>query len=126
MPQKKILIIEDNDLNMKLVRTVLRDHYEIAGADTAEQGIEIAREWLPDLVLMDIQLPGMDGLAATRIIKGDPRTNGLKIVALTAFALEGDEKKARDAGCIGYLTKPINTRSLLPAISTYISQAEEP
>jgi putative two-component system response regulator len=110
--EKKILVVEDNPVNMELVTDLL----EVAGfpfetAMTAEEGIRLAEAVLPDLILMDIQLPGMDGLEATSILKKNPKTKHIAIVALTAHAMKGDEERALAVGCIGYITKPINTRS---------------
>lgn len=119
--KKKVLIIEDNELNLKLVRCVLKlGEFETMVAKTAEKGIQLAREYQPDLILMDIQLPGMDGLEATRRIKDDDNLNSIAIVALTSYAMQGDEQKAFDSGCIGYITKPIDTRSFLSEISKYL------
>ncbi len=121
MGQKTILVIEDNKTNMKLVRTLLTlGQFRIFEAVDAETGIELARTNLPDLILMDIQLPGMDGLEATSILKNDRRTKDIPIVALTSYAMQGDEKKARDAGCNGYISKPINTRTFLADLSQYL------
>jgi CheY-like chemotaxis protein len=118
--QKKILVIEDNPLNMKLVKVLLgQAGYDVLEATEAETGIQLIREHLPDLVLMDVQLPGMDGLTATRIIKEDPDLAKTRVVALTSFAMTGDEEKARQAGCVGYLTKPINTRTFLSSVTEY-------
>jgi CheY-like chemotaxis protein len=86
----------------------------------AESGIEQIREQRPDLVLMDIQLPGMDGLSATKIIKEDPSLKDIPVVALTSYAMQGDEEKALEAGCSGYIAKPIDTRKFLETISQYL------
>ena len=115
-----VLIIEDNQMNMKLFRSLLaKTDYQIFEANDAENGIEMARTHLPDLILMDIQLPNMDGLQATRIIKQDSILSHIPIVALTSHAMLGDDQKAKEAGCDGYITKPINTRSFLSEISCY-------
>ena len=117
----KILIIEDNELNMKLIEAVLQTtECTLIKAIDAESGLDLVRENKPDLILMDIQLPGMDGLSATRIIKGDPDLNAIPIVALSSHAMLGDEDKAKDAGCDGYITKPIDTRTFLQAIGQYL------
>jgi putative two-component system response regulator len=110
--EKKILVVEDNPVNMELVTDLL----EVAGfsfvsAMTAEEGLRLAELELPDLILMDIQLPGMDGLEATQHLKANPKTLHIPIVALTAHAMKGDEERALAVGCIGYITKPINTRT---------------
>jgi len=118
-----ILVIEDNLLNMKLVRSLLTlGGYQVLEADNAEKGIELASHHLPDLILMDIQLPGMDGLEATRILKGKEETRAIPIVALTAYAMPGDETKTREVGCSGYLSKPLNTRTFLETLGTYLDQ----
>ena len=122
MANKTVLVIEDNALNMKLVRSLLKmGKYDIIEAVNAETGIELARECNPDLILMDIQLPGMDGLNATRIIKEDPSLKNVKILALTSYAMEGDDKKAREAGCDGYIIKPIDTKNFLKTIDKFLS-----
>ena len=111
MGERKILVIEDNALNMKLIRLLLQmDSYRIIEAPDAETGLRLAREHQPDLILMDINLPVMDGLSATRSIKKDPALKQIPVVALTSYAMQGDEDKARAAGCEDYITKPIDTR----------------
>lgn len=118
MDAKSILVVEDNELNMKLVRSLLQiGKYNVLEAMNAETGIQLARENLPDLVLMDIQLPGMDGLTATRIIKKDPALQNIPVVALTSYAMQGDDEKAKLAGCTGYIAKPIDTRSFLDTVA---------
>lgn len=121
MPREVVLIIEDNKINMLLVTELL----SMAGFDArpalnAEEGIKLARELKPALILMDVALPGMDGLDATRLLKKDPDTKNIPVVALTAYAMNGDEEKAREAGCIGYITKPIDTRSFANTIRKYL------
>ena len=119
--EKTVLIVEDNELNMKLIQHLLTiGKYRVLKAGSAEEGIDLARENRPNLILMDVQLPGMDGLDATRVIKSDPATKGIPVVALTSFAMTGDEQKAFEAGCMGYITKPISTRSFLQEISVFI------
>lgn len=119
-----ILVIEDNPLNRELVTDVLEaSRYRVTTASTAEEGIRVARECLPDLILMDISLPGMDGLAATRVLKADPVTSRLPIIALTAHAMRGDEAIALEAGCDAYLSKPVDTRKLPETIATFIRTA---
>jgi CheY-like chemotaxis protein len=119
--QKRILVVEDNPLNLELVTDLLEaSGFEVTPARTAEEGIRLAAEAPPDLVLMDLSLPGMDGLAATRILKGDARTAGLTILALTAHAMKGDEAVALAAGCDGYLTKPIDTRTFARSIAQFL------
>ncbi len=107
-----LLIVEDNESNLKLFLAVLMgSEFRVLTATDAERGLQIVRESRPDLVLMDVALPGMDGLSATRILKADPETAGIPVVALTAHAMDGDAERALDAGCSGYLTKPVDTRA---------------
>jgi CheY-like chemotaxis protein len=121
MKIKTILVIEDNKLNMKLVNGLIKiGKYRMLEAIDAESGIQLIREQRPDLVLMDIQLPGMDGLSATKVIKEDPDLKDIPIVALTSFAMQGDEEKALAVGCTGYITKPIDTRKFLETVSRYL------
>ena len=122
MGRDKILVIEDNALNLKLVRSLLMlEDYEVVEADNAEAGIQLAKEEHPDLILMDIQLPGMDGLSATRQLKADPDVTGIPVVALTAYAMLGDEQKALEAGCVGYISKPLDTKEFPGLIASYLS-----
>jgi two-component system, cell cycle response regulator DivK len=121
MPHK-ILIVEDNKNNASLLRDILTFHgYEIAEASDGNLGVTLARELMPDLILMDIQMPGMDGMSAGSILKGDPATSGLKIIALTSFAMRGDRDKFIAAGFDGYLSKPINTRELPDLVKQWLN-----
>ena len=121
MAEKCILVIEDNELNMKLVRALLKmGKYHVLEAINAETGIQLIRKHRPDLVLIDIQLPDMDGLRATQIIKGDSTIKDIPVVAITSYAMQGDEQKAIEAGCAGYMSKPIDTRSFVETISQFI------
>jgi len=114
-----ILIVEDNPANLKLAATVLEHAgYEVLHADNATDGIATAHRCLPDLILMDIQLPGMDGMEATRILKADPETRGIRIVALTAFAMTGDEERIIAAGCDAYIAKPFAYKDLLARVES--------
>jgi two-component system cell cycle response regulator len=120
----KILIIEDNVLNLELATDLLEANgFAVASAPTAEEGLRLARELLPDLVLMDFSLPGMDGLSATKQLKTAPATRRLSVVGLTAHAMKGDEELALDAGCDGYLTKPIDTRTFVATVRKFIAAA---
>ena len=122
MSIKTILVVEDNALNMKLVKSLLKiGEYDMVEAPDAETGITLARNKKPDLILMDIQLPGMDGLTATRVIKEDPSVKDIPIVAFTSFAMEGDEEKAMEAGCAGYITKPLNTQNFLKTVEDFLN-----
>jgi two-component system, cell cycle response regulator DivK len=123
----KILIIEDNVQNMKLAAFLLNSAgHTVIQASHALGGIAIAQQHRPDLILMDIQLPGMDGLTATRMLKADPETRDIKIYALTAFAMKGDEEKIYAAGCDGYIAKPIRYQSFLETVMSALSQVAPP
>lgn len=113
-----ILVVEDNPSNMKLVALLLRNagHQVLQAAD-AEAGLALARREHPDLVLMDIHLPGMDGLSAARELKQDSVTGAIKVIAVTGMAMQGDEEKALSAGCDGYIAKPISHHTFLEKIS---------
>jgi len=114
-------VVDDNPLNLKLAADILEsDGYHVNRAPSAEAALERIREQIPDLILIDIQLPGMDGLALTRALKSDSATQGIPIIALTAFAMKGDEQRARDSGCEGYLTKPIDTRALSAQVAGFL------
>lgn len=122
MNSPRILIVEDNPLNLELANDLLQAYgFCVYSTQTAEEGIRLAREVLPELVLMDISLPGMDGLCATRILKADPATRRLTVIGLTAHAMKGDEANGREAGFDGYLTKPINTRTFVDSIRGFIA-----
>lgn len=119
----KILIVEDNKNNSSLLSDILAfNGYEIALASDGKEGVALARELMPDLILMDIQMPGMDGMTAGSILKGDPATSGLKIIALTSFAMRGDQEKFMVAGFDGYLSKPINTRELPGLVKQWLGR----
>ena len=121
MTSRKILIIEDNLLNLELATDLLElNGFIVSSARAAEEGLRIAREILPDLVLMDFGLPGMNGLCATKDLKTNPATRHLTVVGLTAHAMNGDEEIALNAGCDGYLTKPIDTRTFVETIRRFI------
>ncbi len=112
-PKKRILVVDDNPRNLKLAFDVLEDAgYEVVEAVNAEEAQSMVDRNLCDLVLMDIALPGMDGLTLTRKIKANERTKHIRIIALTAFAMKGDDQKALAAGCDGYITKPIDIHQL--------------
>ena len=116
-----ILVVDDNPINLKLAADVLAaEGYEVERAADAEQALQTLGRRRPDLILMDVALPGMDGLALTRRLKADEATRRIRIVALTAFAMKGDDQKARDAGCDGYISKPIDTRKLPVQVAEYL------
>jgi two-component system, cell cycle response regulator DivK len=118
----RILVVEDNHSNMKLVTLILESMgHAFIEANDALEGIRLAQAEVPDLILMDIQLPGMDGLEATRRLKADPVTQGIKVVALTAFAMKGDEERMRSAGCDDYIPKPIQHKDFVTRISSLLS-----
>jgi two-component system cell cycle response regulator DivK len=122
MPHK-ILIVEDNENNRSLFRDILTFHgYEVAVAADGQEGVALASELMPDLILMDIQMPGMDGMTAGGILKGDPATSGLKIIALTSFAMRGDQEKFLAAGFDGFLSKPISTRELPGLVKQWLEK----
>lgn len=124
MKQPRILIIDDSELNRKLVKAILKSHpFELLFAETAEEGLELARSNKPDLILMDVRLPGMDGLAATRVIRGDEELRQTVVVAFTAHAMRGDREKAFAAGCDGYITKPVDTRTFAEQLHGFLSGA---
>ncbi len=121
MSAARILVLEDNLINLKLVCDTLKyEGYEIFKAVNAEEAQQIIDQNRPDLVLLDIALPGMDGLTFTRKLRSDEKTKDLVIVALTAFAMVGDKQKALDAGCNGYITKPIDIENLPAIIAGYL------
>jgi two-component system, cell cycle response regulator DivK len=117
-----ILIVEDNERNLKLLRDVLGAHgYRILEARSAEDALVLAREERPQLVLMDIQLPGMDGLAALRNLRAAPETTATPVIAVTAFAMKDDRERLLSAGFDGYLEKPIDVRGLPSYLRSYIA-----
>jgi two-component system, cell cycle response regulator DivK len=118
----KVLVIEDNVTNMKLAVVLLESAgHSVVVATSAETGLTLAREQQPDLILMDIQLPGMDGLEATAILKGDQATRSIRVIALTALAMKGDEERIRLAGCDGYVAKPLRYKEFLATISAQLA-----
>lgn len=118
MGKKSILIVDDNVINLKLLRVLLAaEGYEVRTAAAAEQALTVLEELRPDLILMDIQLPGIDGLELTRQLKSDPTTKDIIILGLTAYAMKGDEERVLKAGCDGYIAKPIDTRTLPDVIA---------
>lgn len=121
MTERKILIVDDNQMNMELASDLLEANgYQVLQAGDAKAGIDIAKKEKPDLILMDVQLPGMDGLQATSILKEDIATRDIHVVALTAHAMKGDEENVLKAGCAGYISKPINTREFSRKIEGFL------
>jgi DNA-binding response OmpR family regulator len=126
MAGEPILIVDDTPVNLKLTRILLvNEGYKVMTAASAEEALELLRSYHPQLILADIQLPGIDGLELTRRIKKDDTTRDITVVALTAFAMKGDEQKAIEAGCDGYITKPIDTRSLGARIREHLNRRSE-
>ena len=123
----KVLIIEDNAANMKLATLLLRNakHAVLCAAD-AETGLTMARAELPDLILMDTQLPGMDGLAATALLKKDPATAAIPVIALTAMAMKEDREKSKIAGCDAYIAKPLRYAELYAVIDALLLSGVSP
>ncbi len=120
---KRILMVEDEPKNMKLLRDLLQKFgYETVEATDGEQGVELTRKIKPDLILMDIMMPKLDGFEATRILKADISTKDIPVVALTAFAMSGDKERALAAGCDGYITKPVDVNVLLKTVGQFLTQ----
>ena len=118
---KTILIVEDNDLNMRLLNDLLQAHgYSTLQTMDGRDVIKIAREHNPDLILMDIQLPEISGLEVTKMLKADDDLKSIPVIAVTAFAMKGDEEKIREGGCEGYIAKPISVPTFLDTISKFL------
>jgi CheY-like chemotaxis protein len=123
MSGESILIVDDNPLNTKLAFLLLKtEGYDIRTAVDAEQALALLQSYQPRLILMDIQLPGMDGLALTRVLKADPKRKDIIILAVTSYAMKGDEDKALEAGCDGYVTKPIDLQALLALVRKHLDK----
>src|ERR1700722_11339368 len=121
MPGEPILIVDDNAMNLKVARVLLQSEgYEVRTAADAAVALTVLQTFRPRLILMDLQMPGMDGYALTRRLKADPATSDIVILAVTAYAMKGDEQKAYEAGCQMYITKPIDTRSLPGTIAQFL------
>jgi two-component system cell cycle response regulator DivK len=122
MANESILVVDDNPANCRLASFLLASKgYKVRTAASADEALAALAEEVPRLILMDLQLPGMDGLTLTRRLKSDPRTRDTLIVAVTAYAMKGDEARAREAGCDAYITKPIDTRTLPLQIAEYLA-----
>jgi two-component system, cell cycle response regulator DivK len=121
---KRILVVEDQADNRQILRDLLTSaDFEVIEAETGEAGLAAATARKPDLILMDVQLPGIDGYEATRRLKGNPVLRDVPVIAVTAHALSGAEQEARAAGCDGYISKPISPRQLLAKVREYLSSA---
>lgn len=120
---KKILIVEDNDLNMKLFNDLLQAHgYETVQTVDGRDALKLVREHSPDLILMDIQLPEISGLEVTKMIKADDDLKDIPVIAVTAFAMKGDEEKIREGGCEGYIAKPISVPHFLETVQKFLPE----
>ena len=119
---KTILIVEDNDLNMKLFNDLLQAHgYNSLQTKDGREALKITRDHHPDLILMDIQLPEVSGLEITKMLKDDPDLRSIPVIAVTAFAMKGDEEKIREGGCEGYIAKPISVANFLQTVAKFLS-----
>jgi two-component system, cell cycle response regulator DivK len=124
MKRERILIVDDNAQNLKLSRVLLsRYGYELRTATDAKEALSVLETFTPRLILLDLQLPGMDGFELARRLKADPRTSQIVILAVTAYAMKGDAERAQAAGCDGYVTKPIDTKTLPGVIANYVMRA---
>ena len=122
----RILVVEDNDMNMQLVEYLLEEGgFDILKATSGEEALQVTSDTVPDLILMDIHLPGMDGLSVVREMKGNERTKGVPILALTAHAMRGDKDRFLEAGCDGYISKPIDVKTFIPSIEKFLEPNDE-
>ena len=124
MTSTKVLIVDDNEMNTALAKMVLQaGHFEVETASNALEALRRVASFQPELILMDIQMPGMDGLELTRLLKADAQTRNICVVAFTAFAMRGDEAKMRAAGCDGYLSKPIDAKTFAAQVRACLASA---
>ena len=122
---KTVLIVEDNELNMKLFNDLLEAHgYQTVGTRNGIEALELARKHRPDLIVMDIQLPEVSGLEVTKWLKDDPDLHTIPVVAVTAFAMKGDEEKIREGGCEAYISKPISVMSFLKTVDSFLKRPQ--
>lgn len=125
MSVKTVLIVDDNLSNLKLFKVLLESEgYRVQTAANADEALLRLSEMRPGLILMDVQLPGMDGLTLTRLLKADPKTAMIPVVALTAYAMKGDDEKALASGCCGYITKPVDTRNFVKQVQALLDAAD--
>ena len=118
MAKETVLIVDDNPMNLKLERTLLEiEDYKVMTAKSAEDALETLKNFTPKLILMDLQLPGIDGVELTRQLKNDPNYNHIRVLLVTSYGQMGDEKRAWEAGCDGYITKPIDTKTFPAAVA---------
>lgn len=126
MSGESILIIEDNVTNLKLAQLLLKKSgYHIITATDANEALALLKDFHPQLILMDLQLPGMDGFQLTKLLKNNPHTKDILIIALTAYAMKGDKDRALNAGCDGYVTKPFDTRELPATIESFLKNKKQ-
>ena len=123
MANEPILVVDDNALNLKLARLLLgMEGYQVRTAETAAAAVTVLETFHPRMILMDVQLPGIDGLELTQWLRADPLFDDVIILAVTAFAMAADEQKAKEAGCDGFVTKPLDTRSLPELVRAYMDK----
>ena len=126
MSEKTILYVEDNEYNRKIVRQLFRrTSYRLIEATDGEDGVAKAQKELPNLILMDVQLPKMSGLDATRVLKADARTSQIPVIVITSFAMSGDREKAAEAGATSYLAKPYSPRELLALVRQHLPESDQ-
>lgn len=122
-----VLIIEDNSINRKIMRDLLRVHHcETVEAVNGLEGVQMAKDILPDLIMMDVQLPELDGYSATQQIKAHEETKNIPIIAVTSFAMSGEADRAKEAGCDAYITKPIDIHQVIEAVKSFLPDAKSP
>jgi two-component system cell cycle response regulator DivK len=122
---KCVLVIEDQEDNRRIIRDLLTSvGYELIEAETGEEGLDLAKQYRPNLILMDVLLPGLSGYDTTRLIKGDPNLRHIPIIAVTSYALSGDDTAAFEAGCDAYVTKPFRPRELLAKIREFLPRLD--
>ena len=123
MAKQKILLVEDNPVNRRLAEFLLRSNgYQVVEASTSEEAFQLVKTEQPDLILMDIQLRGMDGLEVTKLLKENPETRDIPVLAVTSYAMKGDREKALAVGCVGYITKPIDKTILLKQVANTLME----
>lgn len=123
MPNELILVVDDNPTNLKLTKLLLvKESYQVVTAASAEEALKVLENAKPRLILMDLQLPGMNGLELTARLKADPAFQDVAIVAVTAYAMKGDEDKARAAGCDGYIPKPLDVQTFASQVAEYLKK----
>ncbi len=126
MAGERIVLVEDNVMNRRLAQFLLKSQgYTVYEATNGKEALELVKAHLPDLVLMDLQLPELDGFTTTRMLKQDATTKDIPVVALTAYAMKGDAERASEAGCIGYIMKPIDNKDFLERVASYLRRQEQ-